>query len=334
MAGKHISYAVHNVEGLSVNCQDIAKVALVTEGGGQRGIFTAGVLDAFLEAEFNPFSLLVGTSSGSLNLASYICGQQRHAYRVITEATTTPHFFDIYRYISGREGLNLDWLIEQTQTKLELDWQQGRENMRHRTVLATASSVDCHQASYFDLAIDDWKSSLKASCAIPGLNRQPIYSKNEHWVDGGLCAPIPVQEAYNRGFRHIVVIRTVPIEQHFDHCWMASIQRVLGRTRAANMISMLLEHEDNYRKTQDFLNSPPDDATIYEIHPRTNLKSKLIGSDLKALETDYKKGYHSGRYFFNTIGRHFSLDTVNTVNNAFTEVNEFTEEKHEDQIYA
>ncbi|PSW21278.1 patatin family protein [Photobacterium sanctipauli] len=314
MTGKHISYAVQNVEGLSYSPGGVSKVALVTEGGGQRGIFTAGVLDAFLEHGFNPFSLLIGTSSGALNLASFICGQHHHAYRVITEATTTAKFFDIYRYLSRRGGLDLDWLIEQTKTELLLDWQRGCQNMRHRTVLATASNMAFHQASYFDLASDDRTLSLKASCSIPGLSHQHVVANEEQWVDGGLCAPIPVQEAYNRGYRHIVVVRTVPIEQRFDHCWMTNIQRMLGKTKAASMIALLLEHEKNYRQTQEFLNNPPDDATIYEIHPRKPLSSKLIGSDIEALDTDYQKGHRSGRYFLNTIGRHLNNECVQDSN--------------------
>lgn len=42
------------------------KIALVVQGGGQRGIFTAGVFDAFLEAGFDPFELYIGTSAGAL----------------------------------------------------------------------------------------------------------------------------------------------------------------------------------------------------------------------------------------------------------------------------
>jgi predicted patatin/cPLA2 family phospholipase len=167
MPGKHISCAIKNYGSLSFLCPDVTKVALVTEGGGQRGIFTAGVLDAFLEADFNPFSLMVGTSAGSLNLASFICGQTKHAYRVITEATTDHDFFDVYRFLAGKEGLNLDWLLEQTQTRLPLDWQQGHKNMRSCTVLASASHADNHQATFFDLDNDDWHVALKASCAIP-----------------------------------------------------------------------------------------------------------------------------------------------------------------------
>ncbi|WP_202215042.1 patatin-like phospholipase family protein, partial [Klebsiella pneumoniae] len=56
--------------------QATGKLALVCEGGGQRGIFTAGVLDEFLKAGFNPFDLLIGTSAGAQNLSAYLCGQR------------------------------------------------------------------------------------------------------------------------------------------------------------------------------------------------------------------------------------------------------------------
>lgn len=47
------------------------QVALIAEGGGQRGIFTAGVLDAWLDGGFDPFDLFIGTSAGSQNLSSF-----------------------------------------------------------------------------------------------------------------------------------------------------------------------------------------------------------------------------------------------------------------------
>lgn len=100
----------------------VDKIALVTEGGGQRGIFTAGVLDAFLRAEFNPFDLLIGTSAGSLNLASYICGHQGHAYKVIAEATRHPEFFTLAKYLLSGEGLDLDFLVESAESRIPLNW--------------------------------------------------------------------------------------------------------------------------------------------------------------------------------------------------------------------
>ena len=68
------------------------KLSLVTQGGGQRGIFTAGVLDAFLENKFDPFSLYVGTSAGALNLSSYISRQSNLAKEFILDFSSQRNF--------------------------------------------------------------------------------------------------------------------------------------------------------------------------------------------------------------------------------------------------
>ncbi|MFI3273885.1 patatin family protein [Vibrio sp.] len=304
MPSTHISYALHSYDTLAHLDIHIDKVALVTEGGGQRGIFTAGVLDAFLEQSFNPFSLMIGTSAGSLNLASYICGQHRHAYRVITEATVSPEFFDTYKFLLKKKGLDLDWLLEQTETSLPLNWQLGHDNMKNCKVLACASHATHHEPTYFDLDSHAWQDALKASCAIPFISSKAIQANDEEWLDGSIAAPIPAQEAYNRGYKHIVVIRTVPISTSFDHRWMCKYRKLLGKTKARAMIDLLIKHEAHYRATQDFLSNPPEDATIYEIHPNKALHSTLLGSSKHALEHDYEIGLLSGKYFLATAGRH------------------------------
>ncbi len=48
------------------------KIALVAQGGGQRGIFTSGVLDAFILSNFDPFHEFYGTSAGALNLCAFL----------------------------------------------------------------------------------------------------------------------------------------------------------------------------------------------------------------------------------------------------------------------
>ncbi len=306
MSGQHIACAMGNFEPLAHAKRPVDKVALVTEGGGQRGIFTAGVLDAFLAQHFNPFSLMIGTSAGALNLASFICDQPKHAYRVITEATTAHDFFDWVRFFRGGEGLNLDWLVEQTQTQLPLDWEQGRLNMTHRTVLACASLLKSREAGFFDLKnATEWQSALKASCAIPFLHRHPIEKDGQYWVDGGVIAPIPVEEAYRQGYRHIVVIRTVPSESTVNHEWLEKVKNVLGQTKAAEAMDVLIEHELHYQQTEAFLQTPPDGVNIYEIYPQKPLQSMLLGSRLPALNADYQLGYLSGRYFMSTLGRQF-----------------------------
>ena len=55
--GQRIPVTLGNIAPLSLRPFQPGRIALVCEGGGQRGIFTAGVLDEFMRAQFNPFDL-------------------------------------------------------------------------------------------------------------------------------------------------------------------------------------------------------------------------------------------------------------------------------------
>ena len=48
---------------------------LIMEGGGMRGIYTAGILDYFLEKNLE-FDYTIGVSAGAVNAASYLSKQK------------------------------------------------------------------------------------------------------------------------------------------------------------------------------------------------------------------------------------------------------------------
>lgn len=52
------------------------KIGLVLEGGGMRTLFTAGVLDAFLDKNIKVDGV-VGVSAGALFGVNYISGQKK-----------------------------------------------------------------------------------------------------------------------------------------------------------------------------------------------------------------------------------------------------------------
>ena len=56
------------------------KVGLVLEGGGMRGLYTAGVLDAFLEAGIKVDGV-VSVSAGALFGVNYLSNQPKRALR-------------------------------------------------------------------------------------------------------------------------------------------------------------------------------------------------------------------------------------------------------------
>ena len=63
---------------LTISMQFDSKTGLVLEGGGMRGVFTSGVLDAFMKHQLY-FNYVVAVSAGACNGMSYISRQPRRA---------------------------------------------------------------------------------------------------------------------------------------------------------------------------------------------------------------------------------------------------------------
>lgn len=190
------------------------KIALIVQGGGQRGIFSAGVLDSFLEHQFDPFELYIGTSAGALNLSSFISRQPRFGYHFIRNVSMDDQFFNLYKYLSKQQPMNLEWALQQVSASglYPLDIATAHKTLAHRTALACATRKDTLQDYYLPMYQQDWSEVLLASCAIPLLYNQPVNMDELQWVDGGVSAAIPVKEAWRRGADLVVVIRTEPLE--------------------------------------------------------------------------------------------------------------------------
>ncbi|WP_045398150.1 alpha/beta fold hydrolase [Vibrio campbellii] len=306
MGNRYIISNKHH-DNFMLHQQHVDKIALVTEGGGQRGIFTAGVLDAFLHADFNPFDLLIGTSAGSLNLASYICGHQGHAYKIIAETTRRPEFFKLTKYLLNGEGLDLDFLVDNAEIDIPLNWEKGSDLLKTKQVVAVATHARNLTTECFDVTVDNWKDVLRASCAIPALHKKPVVFDGARWLDGGVSAPIPVEEAYRRGYKHIVVVRTMPTDFDEHHPLIEAILKHAPSKAMSELSAILLKHEETYRQTQRFLANPPDDVNIYEISPARNLKSSVVESTKKQLDADYLHGARLGRLFVASIGRKLNI---------------------------
>ncbi|MBD0785165.1 patatin-like phospholipase family protein [Vibrio sp. Y2-5] len=193
------------------------KNALVAQGGGQRGIFTAGVLDAFNLANFDPFDEFYGTSAGALNLSAFLCRQHGLGKAFITELTTTPEFFHLFSYIRRKQYMDLDWALEKIcDFPFYMDIDMGRRVLGSRKAMAAVTSSLTLSDEYFPMLASNWKDIMRATCAIPRLYPKEVELNNRLYIDGGVSASIPVQEAWRREARFITVIRTEEMDSESD----------------------------------------------------------------------------------------------------------------------
>ncbi|OWF82229.1 patatin family protein [Yersinia frederiksenii] len=303
MVGYRIPITLGNIEPLAYKPYQPGKMALVCEGGGQRGIFTAGVLDEFQRARFNPFDLMIGTSAGAQNLSAFICGQPGYARRVITRYTTTANFFNPLRFVRGGHLIDLDWLVDITSQQLPLAIESAEQHLQNgREFLMCACRSDDFEPTYISPTRESWLPAIKASSAIPGLYRQGVDLDGVSYQDGGISDAIPVEEAYRRGADTIVVIRTVPSQAYYTPQWMKRMEHWLSESSLQQLVRIMQQHEQSYHRIQQFIEKPPGDLRIFEIFPPKPLASNALGSRVSALNRDYHLGRRCGRYFLATVG--------------------------------
>jgi len=145
------------------------KLTLICEGGGQRGIFTAGILDSFMRQKFFPFHALLGASAGAQNLASYACDQMGYARDVILGYTTSKKFYDPFRFARGGHLVDLDWYFDAINLEMPLNLEYGMQRLSGREFHMCASRCDTLEADYLSFHSSDIYQSIKASCALPLL---------------------------------------------------------------------------------------------------------------------------------------------------------------------
>ncbi|MGK0410395.1 MAG: putative patatin/cPLA2 family phospholipase [Shewanella psychromarinicola] len=297
-----------------------AKMALIAEGGGQRGIFTAGVLDAWLENNFDPFDLFIGTSAGSQNLTSFLSRQKGYAKRLIRGLSRHKRFYQLGRGLVGGNVVDLDWYFEKTtQGSFALDFTAAAKSLGQRELLITATNSRDRQGYFIrpNGDNDHWRELLKASSALPFLYKQGVklapwlitsaanqaeasddYPQEDFYLDGGLAAPLPVREAYRRGARKIVVIRTVNEDFHAQSAWVHKLKSwICVSGYCPKTIDYLVQHEQAYQQELAFIANPPEDVEIIQIFADDNLQSKLLGSTDVDLRHDYRSGITAGKAF-------------------------------------
>jgi len=316
-------------------------VALIAEGGGQRGIFTAGVLDAWLDGGFDPFDLFIGTSAGSQNLSSFLARQKGYAKRLIRGLSRHKRFYRLGRGLVGGNVVDLDWYFEQTrQGMFKLDLNAATASLGHRQLLITTTNASDRKGYFLSPSSKgQWRELLKASSALPFLYKQgvkltPWLSDNacnngtalsegidsDFYLDGGLAAPLPVREAYRRGARKIVVIRTVSEDFQAQSAWVHKLKSwICVSGFCPKTIDYLVQHEQAYQDELDFMANPPEDVEIVQIFSAENLQSKLLGSTDADLRHDYHAGMSAGKQFLSLDPMALTQMNVHFHTNAHTQ---------------
>ncbi len=92
---------------------DSARLALALEGGGMRGVVSAGMAAAIERLGLTRcFDLVVGTSAGALNGAALLAGVAEACATAYHSAFTTRRFINPYRLLIGRAAVDVAFTLD------------------------------------------------------------------------------------------------------------------------------------------------------------------------------------------------------------------------------
>lgn len=183
--------------------------ALILEGGGMRGVYTAGVLRCFADMGM-VFPYIVAVSMGACNGSNYVSGQHERNRIVNTRFVHQRRFMSYRRLLGGGELFNTPFIFDTLPNALVPFDMDAFVNSGQRFVIV-ATDARTGEARYFDKddVGRDFLTVLRASCALP-LVQRPVTFNGDVLMDGGLADSVPIDRSIADGNRRHMLVLTQP----------------------------------------------------------------------------------------------------------------------------
>lgn len=270
------------------------KTGLVLEGGGMRGVFTSGVLDAFMKHELT-FPYVVAVSAGACNGLSYMSRQPRRARFSNIDMLRKYGYISLKKLLTQGSIFDPNILYERFPKEIvPFDYEAYRQNPTVYEMVTTNCLTG--RAEYLSEKEDAARLTAiaKASSSLPYV-AQITYVDGVPMLDGGIVDSIPVVRAVDKGYSPNVVILTRNRGYRSSEPDVKIPRLFYGeypRLRVA-----LSHHVQVYNEQLELIERMEDWGEIMCIRPERPLEVDRICRDVEKLETLYEEGFALGEKF-------------------------------------
>lgn len=184
----------------------LENTALVLEGGGMRGMFSAGVFEAFLQHELT-FPYITAVSAGACNILSYMSHQPMRTRKIIENYVGTKPYFSINNYLRTGSLFGWDFIFDTLPKKLLPFDYETYANYPGELHVGTTDIKTGEAVWHYNKRAEIAFESVIASASLPFL--APIVNiDNRPLLDGAIVSPIPIDKAIEAGYEKFVVVLT------------------------------------------------------------------------------------------------------------------------------
>lgn len=266
----------------------MSKTALILEGGGMRGTYTAGVLDYLMEKGVK-FDSIYGVSAGALNGANYKAHQIGRSIRTFTMYQKDKRYAGPHHLIKDGDWFNVDFSYNQIPNVLDLaDYDTFASDKTD--FYSVVSNVKTGKAEYLHITdLRKQMNGLRASASLPILSNFVEYNGNQY-LDGGCTDSIPLEKAVKDGHTKNLVILT----QHNGYRKKPSANRYACRVlykKYPNFVKAMDNRHSMYNDQLEYVYEQQKLGGAFVIQPVDLIKvSRLENNPAKLMEL-----YHLGK---------------------------------------
>lgn len=265
------------------------EAALVLEGGGTRGVFTAGVLDYLMEKEVK-FPYVIGVSAGACNAIDYVSKQigRTKDCTIIQDRKN--------RYIGTKDALKKGYLFDMD--RLFDEYPNRLFPFDFDTYFA--SDIQCEvvvtncltgEAMYLSEKQDKERllTICRASSSIPLIS--PVVDVDGiPCVDGGVADSVPLIHSMKLGHQKNVVVLTRNKGYRKKAPGKSRLLYTAALKKYPNLLNALLNRYRNYNRVMELVEKWEEEGHIFVIRPEVEPVSRTE-KNVEKLTEFYDHGY-------------------------------------------
>jgi len=268
------------------------KKGLILEGGAMRGLFTAGILDVFLENDIE-FDGLAGVSAGAVFGCNYKSKQIGRTLRYNLKYCRDKRYCSFRNLIFTGDMYGKQFCYSEIPEKLDI-FDKEAFNSHPMKFYVVATDVVTGKPVYkcFDKVEDDFLEFMRASASMPFVSRI-VETSGHKLLDGGISDSIPLEFMERQGYDRNIVITTREkdyVKEKNPLSWLGHITY----RKYPNMIKAIEERHIMYKKQTEYLAKREESGDVLVIRPKKPLELKHAEHDPEKLQAAYDIGRELG----------------------------------------
>lgn len=264
------------------------QAGLVLEGGGMKGVYTAGVLDFFLDKGLE-FSSVYGVSAGACHMTSYLAKQRGRALDISIDYLKSRKYCSVESLLTTGDLFNVQTAYHLVPDYLNPFDYEAFKKYEGRAY-AVATDIEAGTPVYFRIRdVKKDMDAIRASASLPLVSRN-VRIGNHLYLDGGISDAIPIRKSILDGNSKNVVVLTK--EEGFVRQPTTQLPLLKMRYfRYPKVAELMAERHITYNNTMDYLYEQQKNGQAFVIRPAEKSNVGRIEKDEDKLKVLYKQGY-------------------------------------------